>query len=41
MKLRDRLKKLLTVTREISEEATYVQHSYRLPEKEAEIPQIV
>lgn len=34
-----RLKEVTTVTRAISEEAAYVQQSYRLPEKEAEIPQ--
>ena len=34
-----RLKEVTTVTRAVSEEAAYVQQSYRLPEKEAEIPQ--
>ncbi|SER91234.1 septation ring formation regulator EzrA [Psychrobacillus sp. OK032] len=34
-----RLKEVTTVTRAISAEAAYVQQSYRLPEKEAEIPQ--
>ncbi|WP_313891567.1 septation ring formation regulator EzrA [Psychrobacillus sp.] len=34
-----RLKEVTTVTRATSEEAAYVQQSYRLPEKEAEIPQ--
>ncbi len=34
-----RLKEVTSVTRAISEEAAYVQQSYRLPEKEAEIPQ--
>ncbi|WP_144510915.1 septation ring formation regulator EzrA [Bacillus sp. FJAT-22090] len=34
-----RLKEVTNVTRAISEEAAYVQQSYRLPEKEAEIPQ--
>lgn len=33
-----RLKEVTTVTRAVSEEAAYVQQSYRLPEKEAEIP---
>ena len=34
-----RLKEVTSVTRAISEEAAFVQQSYRLPEKEAEIPQ--
>lgn len=34
-----RLKEVTSVTRAISAEAAYVQQSYRLPEKEAEIPQ--
>lgn len=34
-----RLKEVTTVTRAVSAEAAYVQQSYRLPEKEAEIPQ--
>ena len=34
-----RLREVTTVTRAVSEEAAYVQQSYRLPEKEAEIPQ--
>lgn len=34
-----RLREVTTATRAINEEATYVQQSYRLPEKEAEIPQ--
>ncbi|TQR18437.1 septation ring formation regulator EzrA [Psychrobacillus vulpis] len=38
-KTADRLKEVTFVTRAISEEAAYVQQSYRLPEKEAEIPQ--
>ena len=29
---------VMSLTKEISNEAAYVQHSYRLPEKEAEIP---
>ncbi|WP_431027530.1 septation ring formation regulator EzrA [Lysinibacillus sp. LZ02] len=36
--LRDTLQNLMVITREVSDEATYVQHSYRLPEKDAEIP---
>ncbi|MGM9949584.1 MAG: septation ring formation regulator EzrA [Lysinibacillus sp.] len=36
--LREKLEKLIAITREISDEATYVQRTYRLPEKEAEIP---
>jgi len=34
-----RLREVTSVTRAVSEEAAYVQQSYRLPEKEAEIPQ--
>ncbi|MEK4486747.1 septation ring formation regulator EzrA [Psychrobacillus sp. FSL H8-0484] len=34
-----RLREVTSVTRAISEEAAFVQQSYRLPEKEAEIPQ--
>ncbi|MBD7943539.1 septation ring formation regulator EzrA [Psychrobacillus sp. Sa2BUA9] len=34
-----RLKEVTSATKAINEEATYVQQSYRLPEKEAEIPQ--
>ena len=34
-----RLRGVTSVTRAVSEEAAYVQQSYRLPEKEAEIPQ--
>ena len=33
-----RLKEVTSVTRAVSEEAAFVQQSYRLPEKEAEIP---
>lgn len=36
--LRENLQKLMVQTREVNDEATYVQHSYRLSEKEAEIP---
>ncbi len=36
--LREKLEHLIVITREISDEATYVQRTYRLPEKEAEIP---
>ena len=34
-----RLREVTSVTRAVSQEAAYVQQSYRLPEKEAEIPQ--
>lgn len=36
--LREKLNEVMYVTRELSNEAAYVQHSYRLPEEEAEIP---
>ena len=39
MKLVSRLIEVTSVTRATSEEAAFVQQSYRLPEKEAEIPQ--
>lgn len=38
-KTADRLREVTSVTLAVNEEATYVQQSYRLPEKEAEIPQ--
>ncbi|MGM9944784.1 MAG: septation ring formation regulator EzrA [Lysinibacillus sp.] len=36
--LRDNLHKLMVITREVNDEAVYVQRSYHLSEKEAEIP---
>ena len=36
--LRDNFHKLMVITREVNDEATYVQRSYRLSEKEAEVP---
>ena len=36
--LREQLNNVMFETRELSNEAAYVQHSYRLPEEEAEIP---
>lgn len=35
-----RLAEVTTITRQTNDEAAYVQQSYRLPEKEAEIPQV-
>jgi len=35
---RESLYKVIGITRELCDEAAYVQHSYRLPEQEAEIP---
>ena len=36
--LRDNFHKLMVITREVNNEAAYVQHSYHLSEKEAEVP---
>lgn len=36
----NRLAEVTTITRQTNDEAAYVQQSYRLPEKEAEIPQV-
>ena len=36
--LREMLNEVMYTTRELSNEAAYVQHSYRLPEEEAELP---
>ncbi|MET0785846.1 MAG: septation ring formation regulator EzrA [Paenisporosarcina sp.] len=35
-----RLAEVTTITRQTNDEAAYVQQSYRIPEKEAEIPQV-
>lgn len=37
---RESLFKVIGITRELCDEAAYVQHSYRLPEQEAEIPKV-
>ncbi|WP_332651054.1 septation ring formation regulator EzrA [Lysinibacillus sp. 54212] len=36
--IHDTLEQVVRLTREVNNEAAYVQHSYRLPENEAEIP---